>query len=66
MDNITDTFATTLYAIQDNNGNLINTKNRCFYITRIDARNARRSLKRKDIRIVKCEFTSQNVWTTAK
>ena len=64
--NDTTTLATILYAIQDDNGKIVNIKNRCLYAARIDARNARRSLKRKDIRIVKCEFTSQSEWTTAK
>lgn len=44
MNDTTNTFATILYAIQDDNGKLINVKNRCLYATRIDARNARRSL----------------------
>ena len=66
MNDITKTYATTLYAIQDDNGQLVNIKNRSLYTTRIDARVARRSLKRKDVRIVRCEFTNHTQWITAR
>lgn len=60
------TYATTLYAIQDNHGQLINIKNRSLYTTRVDARTARRSLNRNDVRIVRCEFTNHTEWTPAR
>lgn len=61
-----DTCATTLYAIMDSNDCLITVKNRSLHVTRKDAREARKTLERKDVRIVKCDFTNYTEWTTAR
>ena len=61
-----DTCATTLYGIMDRNDCLITVKGKPLYLTRKDAREARRSLERKDVRIVKCDFTNYTQWITAK
>ena len=64
--NTLDTCATTLYAIMDNNGTLITIKNRTIHATRYEAPNYRRLTKRKDVRIVKGDFTNYTDWTTAR
>ena len=56
-----------VYAIQNKvTGKLINYKNNTFYTTRAQAREIRRILKRKDIKIVKSTFVNVSSWETAK
>lgn len=56
-----------LYAIQSKTtGQLVNYKNNIFYTTRAQAREARRVMKRDDIRIVKTDFVKVSSWKTAK
>jgi hypothetical protein len=57
---------TTLYAIMANDGTLLTIKNRTLHATRKDARQYRKLVTRKDVRIVKGTFTNSTVWTTAK
>lgn len=58
--------STTLYGIMDTNGKLVNVKSRQFYVTREDVRAARKSLNRKDVRIVRCQYVKSDEWATAK
>ena len=56
-----------LYAIQSKTtGQLVNYKNNIFYTTRAQAREARRVMKRDDVRIVKTDFVKVSSWKTAK
>ncbi len=56
-----------VYAIQDKTtGLLVSYKNSAFYTTRKQAREVRRSMSRKDIRIVKTSFVNISPWETAK
>ena len=56
-----------LYAIQSKTtGQLVNYKNNIFYTTRAQARDARRVMKRNDVRIVKTDFVKVSSWKTAK
>ena len=64
--NVLNTCATTLYAIMDNNGTLLTIKNRTLHSTRSDARHYRKLTNRKDVKIVKGDFTNYSDWTTAK
>jgi len=61
-----NTTVINVYAIQDNNGCLVNHKNNMFYITRKQAREVRKSMSRKDVRIVKTSFVNISSWETAK
>lgn len=63
---LTAASSTTLYGIMDSNGKLVNVKSRQFYITREDVRAARKSLNRKDVRIVRCQYVKLDEWATAK
>ena len=65
--NAGNTCGTHLYAIQEKKtGLLITHRNNIFYTTRKQAREARRSIERKDIKIVKTHFVNVSPWTTAK
>ena len=55
-----------VYAIQDSNGTLINRNNNIFYTTRQKARDVRRSIPRKDIKVVRTSFVNVSPWKTAK
>lgn len=56
-----------VYAIQDKTtGLLVSYKNSSFYTTRKQAREVRRSMSRKDVRIVKTSFVNLAPWSTAK
>jgi len=56
-----------VYAIQDKTtGLLVSYKNNAFYTTRKQAREVRRSMSRKDVRIVKTSFVNLAPWSTAK
>lgn len=56
-----------IYAIQDKNtGLIVNYKNNMFYTTRKQAREARRSIERNDVKIVKTSFVNVDKWSTAK
>lgn len=56
-----------IYAIQSKTtGQLINYKNIIFYTTRAQAREARRVMKRNDVKIVKTDFVKVSSWKTAK
>lgn len=56
-----------IYAIQDKNtGLIVNYKNNMFYTTREQARQARRSIRRDDVKIVKTSFVNVDKWSTAK
>lgn len=62
-----NTTVINVYAIQDKNtGRIINYKNNMFYITRKQARDARRSIFRDDIKIVKTSFVNIAAWEAAK
>jgi len=50
----------------DNNGTLLTIKNRTLHSTRSDARHYRKLTNRKDVKIVKGDFTNYSDWTTAK
>ena len=56
-----------IYAIQDKNtGLIVNYKNNMFYTTREQARQARRSIRRDDVKIVKTSFVNIDKWSTAR
>ena len=55
-----------VYAIQDSNGLIINHKNNMFYTTRRQARDVRRSIARKDIKVVRTSFVNLAPWKTAR
>ena len=61
-----DTYATYLYAIQDKNGTIVRHRNNTHYATRAEARAARRSLQRNDVKVVRAEFINVSRWETAK
>ena len=65
--NTGNTFGTHLYAIQEKTtGLIVNYKNNMFYTTRKQAREVRRLIPRKDIKIVKTEVINVSPWETAK
>lgn len=66
---IRDTGNTTMidvYAIQDSNGLIVNYKNNMFYTTRKQARDVRRNMTRKDVKVVRTSFVNLAPWKTAK
>lgn len=55
-----------VYAIQDSNGSIISHKNNMFYTTRKQARDVRRNMPRKDVKVVRTSFVNLAPWKTAK
>jgi ribosome-associated protein YbcJ (S4-like RNA binding protein) len=56
----------TLYAIMDNEGEIISVNKRKIHLTRRDVRIARDTYNRRNAKIVKGHFILESGWTSAK
>jgi hypothetical protein len=64
--NVLNTCSTTLYGVMTKDGNLLTIYGRKLHSTRADAREYRKLIRRKDVRVVKGDFTNYTNWVTAR